>query len=48
MNKSGQQKTAEADVDSFRKDLGPFVVAADRTRMPMVFTKAKEPDHPNA
>ena len=46
MNKSGQQKTAEADVDIFRKDLGPFVVAADRTRMPMVFTNAKEPDHP--
>ena len=28
-NKSGEQKAAEADVESFRKDLGPFVVASD-------------------
>jgi hypothetical protein len=27
-NKSEEQKVAEAEVDSFRKDLGPFVVAA--------------------
>ena len=45
-NKSGEQKAAEAEVESFRKDLGPFVVAAETTRMAMVFTDAKEPDHP--
>jgi hypothetical protein len=27
-NKSNEQKVAEAEVDSFRKNLGPFVVAA--------------------
>ena len=27
-NKSKEQKAAESDVESFRKDLGPFVVAA--------------------
>jgi PAS domain S-box-containing protein len=45
-NKSEQQKVAEAEVESFRKDLGPFVVAAETTRMPMVFTDAKESDNP--
>ena len=44
--KSKVQKTAEAEVDSFRKDLGPFVVAAETTRMPMLFTNAKAPDNP--
>ena len=44
--KSDQQKGAEAEVESFRKDLGPFVVAAETTRMAMVFTDAKELDHP--
>ena len=44
-NKSEEQKDAEADVESFRKDLGPFVVAAETTRMPMVFTDAKETDN---
>lgn len=43
---SGAQKDAEAEVESFRKDLGPFVVAAETTRMPMVFTDAKEPGRP--
>jgi len=46
VNKSEQQKDAEADVDGFRKDLGPFVVAAEMTRMAMVFTDAKEPARP--
>jgi PAS domain S-box-containing protein len=45
-NKSKEQKAAESEVESFRKDLGPFVVAAETTRMAMVFTDAKEPDHP--
>ena len=39
-NKSEEQKAAEAEVESFRKDLGPFVVAAETTRMAMVFTVA--------
>jgi PAS domain S-box-containing protein len=45
-NKSEEQEVAEADVDGFRKDLGPFVVAAEMTRMAMVFTDAKAPDYP--
>ncbi len=43
---SSQQKAAVADVERFRGDLGPFVVAADTTRMPMVFTNAKEAANP--
>ena len=45
-NKSKAQKAAEANVESFREDLGPFVVAAETTRMAMVFTDAKDPNHP--
>jgi PAS domain S-box-containing protein len=45
-NKSEEQKGAEAKIEGFRKDLGPFVVAAESTRMAMVFTDAKEPDNP--
>src|ERR1700692_4083014 len=44
--KSDQQKVAEAEVGGFRKDLGPFVVAAETTRMAMVFTDATKPDNP--
>jgi PAS domain S-box-containing protein len=44
--KSAKQTEAEADVESFRHDLGPFVVAAEETRMPMVFTNAKAAGHP--
>jgi PAS domain S-box-containing protein len=44
--KSIEQKGAEAEVESFRRDLGPFVVAAETTRMAMVFTDAKEPGNP--
>lgn len=43
--KSGVQKEAEAAVDGFRRDLGPYVVAAEKTRMPMIFTNATA-DHP--
>ena len=32
-SKSNEQKSAEADVEGFSKDLGPFVVAAETTRM---------------
>ncbi len=33
-------------MESFRQDLGPFVVAAQKTRMPMIFTDAKAAGHP--
>lgn len=46
LKKSEEQATAEAEVESFRKNLGPFVVAAETTRMPMLFTDAKEPGNP--
>ena len=45
-SKTDEQKDAEAEVESFRKDLGPFVVAAETTRMAMVFTDAKAPGNP--
>lgn len=44
--KSDNQKEAEAEVEGFRKELGPFVVAAETTRMAMVFTDAKEAENP--
>jgi PAS domain S-box-containing protein len=44
--KSGEQKAAEAEVEGFKDDLGPFVVAAEATRMAMVFTNAKVPNSP--
>lgn len=44
--KSETQEGAEAEVQSFREHLGPFVVAAETTRMPMVFTNATEPENP--
>lgn len=46
VKKTEEQEVAEADVDSFRKELGPFVVAAETTRMAMIFTDAKEADDP--
>ena len=45
-DKSSGQDAAEEQVEEFREDLGPFVVAAETTRMPMVFTNANEPEHP--
>lgn len=45
-DKSGSQKAAEAEVDDFKQELGPFVVAAETTRMAMVFTDAKKDDEP--
>jgi PAS domain-containing protein len=45
-DKSREQKVAESEVEGFREKLGPFVVAAETTRMAMVFTDAKEPDNP--
>lgn len=43
--KDQDQKDAEAEVKEFKDDLGPFVVAAETTRMAMVFTDACEPDN---
>src|SRR6202044_2161927 len=45
-NNSKEQKNAELEVESFRKNLGPFVVAAETTRMPMAFTDAEKANHP--
>lgn len=44
--KSETQKLAEAEISGFREALGPFVTAAEATRMPMVFTSVKPSDHP--
>lgn len=44
--KSSEQKDAEAEVKSFKDDLGPFVVAAEQTRMAMVFADATEDEYP--
>ncbi|UVK45428.1 PAS domain S-box protein [Mesorhizobium sp. AR07] len=44
--KSEAQQDAEAEVEGFHDDLGPFVVAAETTRMAMVFTDAKELGNP--
>ena len=46
VTRSEDQKAAEAEGDSFHNDLGPFVVAAETTRMAMVFTDACETDNP--
>jgi PAS domain S-box-containing protein len=45
-DKSAEQKDAEAEVEGFQQDLGPFVVAAETTRMAMVFTDAKHRGDP--
>ena len=44
--KDRKQRAAEAEVAEFKEDLGPFVIAAETTRMPMVFTDAGKPDNP--
>ena len=43
---SAVQAVAEQRVDHFRQALGPFVVAAETTRMPMIFTDAQVGRHP--
>jgi PAS domain S-box-containing protein len=45
-HKSDVQQAAECEVESFRQGGGPFVVAAEETRMPMVFMDATEPGEP--
>jgi PAS domain S-box-containing protein len=44
--KSDEQRDAEANVEGFEEKLGPFVVAAETTRMAMVFADAKQPGNP--
>jgi PAS domain S-box-containing protein len=44
--KSKSQRAGEAQIEGFRKRLGPFVIAAEDTRMPMVFTDAKSAGNP--
>ena len=46
IQKTGEQKAAESEVRDFHDDLGPFVVAAETTRMAMVFTDAKASGNP--
>ncbi|MDB5524017.1 MAG: Blue-light-activated histidine kinase 1 [Rhizobium sp.] len=46
VEKSDRQKEAEADVKAVKEGLGPFVVAAEVTRMAMVFTDATVPGNP--
>jgi PAS domain S-box-containing protein len=43
---ANKQEVAEAAVEGFRKQLGPFVVAAETTRMPIVFTNAEDVGNP--
>src|SRR5688500_15242841 len=45
-HKDREQKAAEATVEHFKEFLGPFVVAAETTRMPKLFTDAGKPDNP--
>ncbi|MBG6117702.1 MULTISPECIES: ATP-binding protein [unclassified Sphingobium] len=42
----GEQAAANLRVDYFRQTLGPFVVAAETTRMAMIFTDALIEGHP--
>ena len=45
-NSVADQANAEEDVDKFRRQLGPFVVAAEKTRMAMIFTDASKAENP--
>ena len=45
-DKTEEQTAAEGKVERIRQRRGPFVVAAEETRMPMVFMDAKEPGNP--
>jgi PAS domain S-box-containing protein len=44
--KSEEQEAAEGEVEEIRQEGGPFVVAAEETRMPMVFMDAKASGNP--
>jgi two-component system, LuxR family, sensor kinase FixL len=41
-----KQQVAEQEVERFQAALGPFVVAAETARMPIIFTDAKQDGHP--
>jgi two-component sensor histidine kinase len=45
MTPDKDQRTAEHELEELRKSDGPFVVAAERTRMPMAFTNAHGTEH---
>jgi len=45
-HKDPEQKAAEAEVQEDKDETSPFVIAAETTRMPMIFTNAKEADSP--
>lgn len=40
--KPQSQESGEASINAFRRDLGPFVVAAEKTRIPMLFLNASD------
>ncbi len=44
--KNQQQRFAEAEVEEFKHELGPFVIAAETTRMAMAFTDARGDGNP--
>jgi PAS domain S-box-containing protein len=44
--KSKARRAAELGIEGFRKNLGPFVAAAETTRMPMLFTDARSVGEP--
>ena len=44
-NIGSPQHDAEKAVEKFKNELGPFVVAAEATRMPMFFTDARSPQN---
>ena len=44
--KSRSRRTQKRGSTLFRRELGPFVVAAEKTRMAMIFTDAKADGHP--
>src|SRR6187402_737162 len=46
VKKSSEQLRAEAEILGFHDRLGPFVTAAESTRMPMVFTNTKSVANP--
>lgn len=45
-SRATKQESAEREVENFQSALGPFVVAAETTRMAMIFTNARESGNP--
>jgi PAS domain S-box-containing protein len=46
VKKTQEQKSAEADVEGYRRELGPYVVAVETSRIAMLFTDANASDNP--